>query len=69
MSKATKMATYAKVWDENETQTEDKDGRIHLGVVGWVYEVRVGGEYVDHFDSLKKVKRAYPNAIERDIDN
>ena len=58
-------ATYQKIWDENETSKETKDGRIVSGVVGWVYEVRVDGEYVDNFATLRAVKAAYPNATER----
>ena len=60
--------TYQKVWDENETETEDRSGNIKVGVVGWVYEVRVNGEYVDNFKTLRQVKRAYPNAVARPID-
>lgn len=36
--------------------------------VGWVYEVRVNGEYVDNFKTLIQVRRAYPNAKEREED-
>jgi hypothetical protein len=57
--------TYQRVWNDNETQTELPSGRIRTGVVGWVYEVRVNGEYVDDFKRLADVKRAYPNAVRR----
>jgi hypothetical protein len=61
----TTTITYQKVWDDNETQTEARNGRIHESVVGWVYEFRVNGEYADVFCRLKDVKRAYPTARRR----
>jgi hypothetical protein len=64
-----KTVTYQKVWDENETSKETKSGHIISGVVGWVYEVRVDGEYVDNFPTLRAVKDAYPNAIKRGDDD
>lgn len=33
--------------------------------VGWVYEVRIDGEYADNFKTLVEVRRAYPQAEER----
>lgn len=62
---ANAATTYQRVWNDNETQTELPSGRIRTGVVGWVYEVRVNGEYVDDFKKLADVKRAYPNAVRR----
>jgi hypothetical protein len=59
------VVTYQKVFDENETSREGKNGRIYESVVGWVYEVRVGGEYVDNFKKLRDVKLAYPGAVKR----
>lgn len=46
--------TYQRVCDES---------------VGWVYEVRVNGDYVDNFKTLIEVKRAYPDARERGEDD
>jgi hypothetical protein len=57
--------TYQKFYDENETSTEGRNGRFYTGVVGWVYEVRVDGEYVGDFKRLRDVKRAYPQAVRR----
>lgn len=61
--------TYQKVWDGNETSREARNGRIYEGVVGWAYEVRVDGEYVDNFKRLRDVKRAYPDARQRKTDD
>jgi hypothetical protein len=57
--------TYQKFYDENETSTEGRNGRFYTGVVGWVYEVRVDGEYAGDFKRLRDVKRAYPQAVRR----
>ena len=61
--------TYQKVFDENEMSAETKSGKIISKVVGWVYEVRVDGEYVDNFATLRAVKAAYPNATKRRDDD
>lgn len=68
MSKATPQATYQKIWDENEVSYETKSGRIVERPKGWVYEVRVDGEYVDNFDTLGAVKAAYPDAKPRKVE-
>ena len=68
IKKAEEPATYQRVWDGNETERETKSGRIITSVVGWVYEVRVDGDYVDSFKKLADVKRAYPNAVKRGDD-
>jgi len=63
---ATKPAvTYQKVWDDNKTSFVWRNGRFSTRVVGWVYEVRVDGEYVGDFKRLRDVKRAYPEAVRR----
>lgn len=57
--------TYRRVWNDNETETELPNGRIRTGVVGWVYEVRVNGEYAGDFKKLADVKFLYPNSVRR----
>jgi len=57
--------TYQKVWNNNQTQIEDKKGRVRLCEGCWVYEVRVNDEYVDHFKYLREVKKAFPHAVRR----
>jgi hypothetical protein len=49
--------TYQKVFNDTETETR-----------GWVYEVRIDGEYVCHFRLLREVKIAYPSAQPRGDD-
>jgi hypothetical protein len=63
------IATYQKVWDENELSIELPSGKIVERPRGWVYEVRIDGEYVADFETLRAVKRAYPNAKRRAQEN
>jgi hypothetical protein len=63
------MVTYQRVYNENEYGREGRNGRIYTGVIGWVYEVREDGEYIDNFKTLREVKKIWPNAIRRPKDN
>jgi len=67
-TKTVSTVTYQRVWDDNERQREGYNGRIYQRKVGWVYEVRVDGEYVDNFEKLRHVKQAFPNAVRRPVE-
>lgn len=54
-----------------EIQESDKvtHQRVCDESVGWVYEVRINGEYGDNFKTLLEVRRAYPQAEQRGDDD